>query len=443
VRQALVNNYNNIFQNPTACTFAGCTALQHAFIRDNESGTTDVFVALLGLPSINLATNISPFCNSLRTSGDTIPAGVSRYYPDFQDFDPIRRNCHIREEVCHKNGNTNNGVNRYGLGLVLAITPTDFLPSDADAFPITACQSGKFIYRQLLPQSLSAVDACPNGDTPAFGSECQYPQTAAGGFKCLNSLANPPTFVLNNGNVEGQPATVADGRVYNEYLLKEPAVAGGQPTFEKDTRGRSIVGAFYRIHSTKTIVTPAGGFCRNRDATSQIGCLVSMSPCSIGYAGRGAADDNPGTGALKVNKLHPTVACIEQSTYPLSRKLYVNTFQGFEDADLATQELELVKCFADRTKIDSISTARGFVPLPTVGAKLPPGGGPYCEDFNETQCTGAPVNNDACANNPAGVPVAKTICGNGPPGSPEFGEQCDDGNNVAGDGCNANCQLEN
>jgi cysteine-rich repeat protein len=275
------------------------------------------------------------------------------------------------------------------------------------------------------------VRRCPNGDVAAFDSNCQYPRSATNSFKCLNGVLNRPGFVLNNAPIEGREPSLADGRVYNLHLLKDPVAPAVDPTYEQDLRARRMVGAFYRIHTTTSIVTPAVT-CQNRDATSQIGCLVSASPCSIGFAGRGAADDNPGTASLKVNKLHPSLDCVQTVAYPLSRKLYVNSFQGFEDADVQTQELELAKCFVDRTKMDTILDARGFVKLPVANP-------PYCEDFNETQCTGAPANNLACANNPAGIPTTGTVCGNG---TKEFGEQCDDGNFANGDGCSTTCNNE-
>jgi cysteine-rich repeat protein len=435
VRRSLLDNYNTIFQNPASCTFANCAQVKHAFIRDNESGTTDVFVSLLNLTSINLTANVSPFCNALRTS-DALPGAageVARYFPDYQDFDPVRRNCVAQEQVCHKNGNTLVGTNRIGLGVVIPVTPTDWIATNAEAFPTAACTSGNFVYAPLVPQSvgLPVVRRCPNGDVAAFDSNCQYPRSATNSFKCLNGVLNRPGFVLNNAQVEGREPSLADGRVYNLHLLKDPVAPAVDPTYEQDLRARRMVGAFYRIHTTTSIVTPAVT-CQNRDATSQIGCLVSASPCSIGYAGKGAVDDNPGAAALKINKLHPSVDCVQTVAYPLSRKLYLNTFQGFEDPDLATQEFELAKCFANRTLVDPILDARGFVKLPVANP-------PYCEDFNETQCAGA-ANNDACANNPAGIPTTRTICGNG---ALEFGEQCDDGNNVNGDNCNANCQKEN
>jgi cysteine-rich repeat protein len=439
VRQAIVASYNSLFQTPASCTTAACTALRHAFIRDNESGTTDTFVSLLGLTNINITGRVSPFCNALRTS-DALPGAageVIRYFPDYQDFDPIRRTCAPTEQVCHKNGNNIIGSNRYGLGVVVTVTPTDFIPTVAEAFPTTPCQAGNFAYAPLVPQSIvfTPNNRCPNGDVAAFDSNCLYPRTATNSYKCLNSIANRPSFVLNNALVEGREPSLADGRTYNLHLLKDPVAPAVDPTYEVDGRNRRMVGAFYRIHTTTSLASPAVT-CQNRDATSQIGCLVSASPCSIGFAGRGATDDNPGTAALKVNKLHPSVDCVGTVAYPLSRKLYINSFTGFEDAAVVGQELELVKCAAIGATINPILNNRGFVPLP---GGAPNGTNPYCEDFNETQCAGA-ANVNACDGNPPGVPSVSTICGNG---AVQFGEQCDDGNNANGDGCSSTCALEN
>jgi hypothetical protein len=101
VRQALVDNYGQIFQDvpPTAsCRTGTCTKLRHAFRRDDLSGTTDTFVSLVGLTGIanptkafannspmpDRAAVASPFCNGGErplNKGDT----------DYLDLDPIRR----------------------------------------------------------------------------------------------------------------------------------------------------------------------------------------------------------------------------------------------------------------------------------------------------------------------------------------------------------------
>jgi hypothetical protein len=81
-RRALVDNWDNLFRGSTGSTCsdsnpdAGATnvepGLRHAFRRDEESGSTDFFLAVLGLPAIDFQQTI--FSD---LSGDTIrPAAV-------------------------------------------------------------------------------------------------------------------------------------------------------------------------------------------------------------------------------------------------------------------------------------------------------------------------------------------------------------------------------
>jgi hypothetical protein len=70
-RKTVVNGWGNLFQVGSTCGTAGsdgCTQLQHAFRRDDASGTSDVFASLIGLsPAPTQASNFgfgtSPFCN--------------------------------------------------------------------------------------------------------------------------------------------------------------------------------------------------------------------------------------------------------------------------------------------------------------------------------------------------------------------------------------------
>ena len=73
----------------------------------------------------------------------------------------------------------------------------------------------------------------------------------------------------------------------------------------------------------------------DNDDTSQIGCLVKASPCSVGYAGREAADPGPtfDNVALRLTGIQPTTQnIIEPATggtpgLPMARKLWFNSFQ--------------------------------------------------------------------------------------------------------------------
>jgi cysteine-rich repeat protein len=440
LRQKIADNYGLMFQSGS-CTSGGCAQIRHIFVPPTFSDAAATLVELLNLPRNSVLSTHTPFCNALRPS-DSPPPNVQRYYPDFQDFDPIRRLCDVNEQVCQRN-NHQSGANtdpsvRSGLGLVLPIQQLDNIETEADAFPIPNCTSGNFVYAPMIPQTvgLPVIRRCPNGDIPAFDSSCQYPRSATDSFRCLNGFLNRPAFVMDNTPVGGDPPSITDGRVYNLHLLADPVAPSADPTYRTDARGRRMVGAFARIHSTKSITSPTVT-CHERDANRQISCLVTASPCSIGLADFSSSVDFP-VASLQVNHMSPLAACVETFAYPMTSKLYLNSFLGFQNPQTATHERELAKCLANPSLINNALTGRGFVPLPSAA----PGSAPYCEDFRQTQCAnlGNPANGDACSDNgTVGLPTASTICGNG---VVEFGEQCEDGNNVANDGCSPNCQLE-
>jgi hypothetical protein len=68
LRHTIVNHWGDMFQND--CTGGSCTQLKHAFRRDDESGTTDTFLTLIGAPAAAVATGVSPFCNAAQTGDD-------------------------------------------------------------------------------------------------------------------------------------------------------------------------------------------------------------------------------------------------------------------------------------------------------------------------------------------------------------------------------------
>jgi hypothetical protein len=213
-------------------------------------------------------------------------------------------------------------------------------------------------------------------------------------------------------------------------------------TIERGGANVPITGAFYRIHTTRTLPGTGSGGCREQDPAQQIGCLVQASPCSVGYGDLAAAGPlTIGTAtAFKVNKLEPTKACIRKlinpgtgTAYPISRQLFLNTIAGFEN--VTGQELELARCFAGApagglSSFESIITSHGFV---TRGDAGDPKRSPACVDFRQqnpsspgcnqplvssiscifnTQCplgyfcngSKCEAPDDACTNNPAGIP---------------------------------------
>jgi ABC-type phosphate transport system substrate-binding protein len=523
-RRAIVNNWDNLFfgTNPgNVCTDSNPDAattepgLRHAFRRDEESGTTDVFLAQLSLPAVNFqqtgpgnssviptgstATQAvvyrgganSPFCNVRRVEDDYPPVSkggsqippmynvgvpaaagpglglvpydaslgdnarfLAPYMPEMQDQDPIRRKCFgpkvtigdspsaPREEVCSADGN---------LGLVLPINPPPTITT-AQRYPTIACEDTRdFEFGPAPTRPTGDAVRCPNGDAPQDG-KCLLPTrtdaTQPGGFAfdCLNNGLNTPAAIYdsdtNGSEYPDAPGTDgildADGRAYN-LILRQPN--GAIRTVNRPnpvalgSMSIPVIGAFYRIHSSRSgLASPNHTrVCATQDdATDQIGCLVQLNPCSTGYAGGGAVSNNPGTVAALVNGVAPTTTTVQAlvvggTTYPIARKLYVNSLRGF-DSLLASNdpnaptgkdaELDLVKCFSNLPFSTfgafgaaqlNVAAPYGFVPLPA-----PVGGGnakALCEDFIDSSCTGTTGNVDNCKANPADLP--SSACNNG------------------------------
>ena len=75
-RTELANNYAKLFEG--SCTPGnGCTQVWHAFRRNDESGTTDVFIkSLAGFPGIDQQNNYTPFCGGVTISVETLRRGL-------------------------------------------------------------------------------------------------------------------------------------------------------------------------------------------------------------------------------------------------------------------------------------------------------------------------------------------------------------------------------
>ncbi len=476
VRQALAANWSLLFQG--ACPSGNCPAgVKHAFRRNEESGTTDVFVTLLQLPTASQGGNLTSFCNvATKGSGTfvaatgvftppvaadtnsgpmpTPPAGFgatpvptaiggvdgARYFgptfTDFQDGDVIRRPCDgnglvsntAGEDVCSARGD---------LGLVLPIWDAPVVNSGESAFPAAQCSAGLFaVFSNELKVNHcsnfpSCFDACPNGVKEGVDSNsllsagnCAYPVrptvTSATDPRCLNTKANK----LNAELAATTPNNV-DGRVYNLHLWSEDLTSPGTFVHAKAPRASgqnspvlptvqvSMVGAYYRIHQSHTLATVAGSpaFCQQGSATDQIGCLVQASPCSIGYAGREGANvavnGVQGAISLKNNGIDPQTQCVRNliastffpavgGTYPIARRLFLNTMKGFDQ--VTGDENKAAVCFQNRNITDPIATARGFITLSPTAAGRPS----YCFDFNEQAICTASANVDQCKNHLAG-----------------------------------------
>jgi ABC-type phosphate transport system substrate-binding protein len=72
-RVELANTYSKVFQASCA-PGNSCSQVKHAFRRNDESGTTDVFIkSIAGFPGIDQPNSYSPFCNS-STTGPKVAA---------------------------------------------------------------------------------------------------------------------------------------------------------------------------------------------------------------------------------------------------------------------------------------------------------------------------------------------------------------------------------
>jgi hypothetical protein len=613
-RRALVSSWDDIFKGD--CTGKDCNVdthpsadgatpalrydrfnnvkepgLRHAFRRDEESGTTDVFLGLLGLPTVNFAQALptsspaagcptgcqtnqatafktlanSPFCNvrrptdtwapvtvpswtnpdgSVKSNAEvvsSITAGTAKiipevvnlgaiptptatppavphapftgwdndnnaataaiwavlpvdvYYPEMQDQDPVRRKCAGTnaassptlgaEQVCSADAH---------LGLVLPINPPPVAATVA--YPVAACTGFAQKAKALVKGNLVGV-LCPDG-SPAVGApaECLMPViNATGSCACMsrggawgdNTAADQVPVYTPLG---GPAGSVIDGRVYNLQLRDADCTVRtiNRPNPAAPTGpllAAQMAGSFYRIHSSKTLLPPptATSFnCQKTDATRQIGCLVQANPCSIGFAGGEAVDDNAdltasngiadATVGICVNGVCPAVSTIRHlvdggtPVYPFARKLYVNTLRGFAnpiaDATLPAVdgETEFVRAFVAGVAPGGSSIPEDFGFVSIVG-------GPLCEDYNETGlcptqsgCTTSGTrttctheNTASCSDVVAGIPSGSTArCGDG---VTQVGEACDDGNLITDtaaapadptdDKCSVNCVVTN
>ena len=470
VRNGVIQNWGNMFEGGAAnCGNGTCTQLNHAFRRDDESGTTETFLLLIGAPAVTKTAGLGnsvgtddPFCNSAQTrTGDkylvntqwtadppalyTYPATCSEPPPDFKDRDPIRRACagtnndpggvtnptgappiEATEQVCSFNGQ---------LGVVLPIIATDYWDlSKANPFPTNMCVQGRTVFGPRQPlnnDGLLRTGSCPNNDVALSTGSCLVPADANGNPNCMASKITKPGPATSNltCKMDGVAPGGVDGRLYGlQGYYKTTSGTAGYMTDNTlpatGSAGRNITGMFTRIHTSRSMNTasPTTNTCTNPDATVQLGCLPTADNCSISYAGLGAGQGfavNP----MTLSTVFPTIANVQNNfRYPLGRKLYLNSMIGF--ANVWGAELQLAKYEATQASINTEIDKYGFIESPT---------GPYLEDFNEQMLcnnnNGTGTNVDGCANNPFGfaegqTPPQITTCGNS---TVEPYEDCDNG----------------
>jgi len=387
------------------------------------------------------------------------PRELSPFFAENMDQDPIRRKCVGRgnnaavalpmEQVCGADG---------ALGVVLPIHISSQLTT-AEAYPSQPCDPGLGFFPGPPPMRPSTNPVrCPNGDYPDVpGSgdfQCWLPVRADSSrppdfvaFDCINPPGNVPVSISDNAGAappytdapDTDGRTNSDGRAYNLIVRNADGSirTESRPDPWKTTAtwvpgfiDVPMIGAFYRIHTTRSLLLPpahTSNTCTATNSEDQIGCLTRASPCSLGYANRRAVADNPGTSAALINGVaatNPTIQAllVGGTTYPFSHSVFLNTARGFEslhasDATVpgSDAEEELSRCFATLPFNGTINVAAApfsLVPLPApAGFTVPQ---PLCQDFNGSSLCGEASNSDACVGNDGiggGIPTSS--CQNG------------------------------
>jgi hypothetical protein len=399
-----------------------CNGLRQAYRRDDSSGTTGVFLELLGLgfSSSNLATRgrvVSVLGACQGTTGtDGVPlvnhsfcdgGDLEGFFPTpagggaFVKGDPITKPCRPEDDMCGTNGQ---------MGVVRGIRS----PREG-GFPANQCTKNRFARRPFLTTSSCAV--CPDGKVPA-GGLCWAPYYAVDrngdgditdpgdrDFNCLNASDSRPP----------DAAITLDGRVFN-YVWRDingnliftpgdpdvPEVAQWRQNMAVLRTGITYPGGAFPTSQNVACVasgasvarTYAGGVvCQEASATTIIGCLTANTTCTLGWAGREAAlnapyDDNQE--AVKLAGFPADDSSIVSRDYPFARELFVNAIGGFENitadclnrggsAAYCADEVAISQEFYDMTPLARTSCSdAGYIPLSAsrcVGAQLTAGCG--------------------------------------------------------------------
>jgi hypothetical protein len=392
VRRTLVENWSNIFDTAGddgagGCTDGRCTALKHAFRRDDLSGTTDTFLSLISVPAVTASGGVvgaqRTFCNGLEN----------------EDLDPIRRPCSLvsnsandPETVCapvrFRDRNAPFGADGSpsgasgnvaptpppsqvvadpstwsDLGLVLAIS----LPSQQNlAFDNTFCTTapvGGAFKQAQMPNALAlTAQRCPDGN-PRSGGQCRAPIGAtgtprAGLFNCKSRRTNRPG---------GLAWPNFDARAYN-LIPRDPASGVIlQPNHAGISDPRWAGAGHYRIHQAFAApTTPAlAGVhptCTFPDATRQIGCLVEADHCSIGFAGLEASDPLAPPGDATQYDAQLTALAGTNRTLLLRAQLDSNTTETLATGDATFPDFEVEATDANVQRLvdlDACTTPEG------------------------------------------------------------------------------------
>jgi hypothetical protein len=433
VRQALMSNWGYIFESGLVAGDTSvdcpegncCTDLRQAYRRDDSSGTTGVFLDLLGLantPSTHATPSLAargrvvtalgacqgttgndgaPLVNHIFCDGGDlegfwpVPAGGGTFIKG----DPIDRPCLAEDDLCGPNGR---------IGIVRGIRSPQ-----TGGYPPVQCTKNRFARKPYLISSSCAV--CPDGTVPSGGT-CWAPYYAVDrngdgdntdpgdrDFNCLNGRDSVPNAL---------PITT-DGRSYNSVWRDSdgnlrfipgdsdvPQVAQWRQNMAVLRTGISVPGGAFGTSQTFSCPNAAGGtnfsrsyagtsglVCQETSATTIIGCLTANTSCTLGWAGREAALSAPHDDrqeAARLNGFPADDASILSFDYPFARELFVNAIGGFENIEIdclnrggsaayCADQIAIAQEFYDMTPLAQTSCSdAGYIPLPSsrcVGAQ--------------------------------------------------------------------------
>lgn len=367
VRQELVGSWSKLFQG--GCAAGVCASgLKHAFRRDDNSGTTGVFLELLNLGKIST----KPFCNGDET----------------QDSDPIRRACAGDGAVGIPGAQQGDTVCGFGptptvrgpkgeivaagpaggsLGLVVPvlIATNPFNQTDA----AKNCSSlgagfnpnsggGSFgrVAWTLQDGQKYGFGKCPNGASTVAGT-CLWPKAAgSANFGCIANKNSRP--------IDTPAGSTFDARIYNLWPRNDD---GSLKTYVRSNAAVTHRVAMYKYRQHD---------CRPNNETDLVGCFAQSDKCTIGYAGY-RATENYAVQGIDLNSADPTAV----ASYPLARNLYLCQIDNFGSSTgtqspgfVADQQLIYNDILNNvHTKIDQAVLDAGFFTIPT---------------YNKVCCTG-------------------------------------------------------